>query len=121
MQAHVASLINSILLITLGSWGYFGSDDPSVTALIPVVFGVLLAALIPGVKKQSKIQSHIAVFFTVLIFFGLTKPLTGALDRGDTLAVARVATMLGSTAFAMIFFVKSFIDARKARQAESAE
>ena len=121
MKAHIASLINSILLITLGAWGYFGSETPSVTALIPVVFGVLLAALNPGVKKQDKIQSHVAVLFTLLIFFGLMKPLTGALDRGDTLAVTRVALMLASTAMAMVFFIKSFIDVRKARQSEAGE
>ena len=121
MNAHIASLINSVLLISLGAWGYFGSETPSVTALIPVVFGVLLAALSPGVKKQSKVQSHVAVLFTLLIFFGLMKPLTGALDRGDSLAAARVGIMLASTAMAMVFFVKSFIDVRKARQSESAE
>ena len=119
MKANIASLINAILLILLAGWGYLSSENPSATALIPVVFGVLLLLLNPGVKKHDKIQSHIAVVLTFLILFGLAKPLQGAIGRADTLAIARVAVMLASTVLAMVFFIKSFIDARKARQSES--
>ena len=44
MKAHVASLINAILLVGLGAWGYFGSETPSPTALIPVAVGAILLA-----------------------------------------------------------------------------
>ena len=118
MTANTASLINAILLILLGGWAYLSSENPSVTALIPVGFGILLAILNPGVKKQEKIQSHIAVVLTLLILFGLMKPLTGAIDRGDGTAITRVVVMITSTLLAMVFFIKSFIDARKARQSK---
>lgn len=116
MQAFVASLVNAALLITLGAWGYFSSDNPSVTALIPVGFGIVLVALSPGVKKQAKVRAHIAVVLTLLIFFGLIKPFMGALDRDSTVAIVRVGIMQLSTLVALVFFVKSFIDARKARE-----
>ena len=38
--------------------------------------------------------AHIAVLLTLLIIIGLIKPLTGAIGRGDSAAVAPVATML---------------------------
>lgn len=116
MKAHTASLINSIILISFGLWGYFGSDTPSFTALIPVIIGFLLLLSYNGVKKENKIIAHIAVLLTLVIIVGLIKPLTGAIDRGDTAAIARVIVMLLSSVLAFIFFIKSFIDARKARQ-----
>ncbi len=48
MKAHVASLINSGVLIGFGLWGYLGSETPSKTALIPVGFGVLILSLYKG-------------------------------------------------------------------------
>ena len=121
MKAHTASLINAILLITLPLWGYLSSETPSITALIPAFIGVALLGMNYGVKKENKIIAHIAVLLTLVILFGLIKPLMGALGRGDGLAISRVLVMIISTVLAMVFFVKSFIDARKRREKEAAE
>lgn len=116
-KAHTASLINAIALIGLGAWGYFGSETPSPTALIPVGIGLALLLMNGGVKKENKVIAHIAVLLTLLMVFGLAMPLKGALGRGDTMAAARVGIMLLTTIIALISFIKSFIDARKAREA----
>ena len=115
MKAHTASLINAVLLIGLSAWGYLASDTPSVTALIPAIIGVILLALNKGVKAENKLIAHIAVVLTLLILVGLIKPLQGAMGREDSMAIMRVVIMIASTVFAMIFFVKSFIDAKKNR------
>ena len=121
MKAHTASLLNAIILIAFSLWGYFSSETPSVTALIPTFVGVVLLVLNRGVKAENKVIAHIAVLLTLLILFGLIKPMMGAIGRADTLAIVRVVIMLISTVIAMIFFVKSFIDARKAREAASGQ
>ena len=69
MKAHVASLINAVLLIVLSSWGYLTSDTPSITALIPTIIGVILLALNKGIKTENKMVAHIAVFLTLIILF----------------------------------------------------
>ncbi len=81
MKAHTASLINAVLLIVLPLWGYFSSETPSNTALIPVSIGVVLLAMNYGVKKENKIIAHIAVLLTLLILFGLIKPFMGSLEE----------------------------------------
>ena len=116
MKAHTASLINAVILIGFGLWAYLGSETPSTTALIPVVFGVVILALYPGVKKENKIVAHVAVLLTLLILGGLVKPLLGALDR-NWLAFMRVLVMMVSTVAALFFFIKSFRDVRRARAA----
>lgn len=116
MNAATASLFNAILLLGLGLWGYFGADTPSNTALIPVIVGAILLVLNPGVRKENKVVAHIAVLLTLIILLGLAMPLMGSLKRGNTMATVRVGIMLLSTIVAMIYFVKSFIAAKKARQ-----
>jgi hypothetical protein len=117
MKAHKTSLVNAVLLIVLPLWGYFSSDSPSMTALIPAFIGVVLLFLNKGVKNENKIIAHIAVLLTLVVLIGLIKPLLGALDRDDLAATIRVFVMILSTIIAMVFFVKSFIDARKKRTA----
>ena len=115
MKTHVASLINAIILIVFGAWGYFGSDTPSITALIPVIFGIVILALNRGIRNENKVLAHIAVLLTIVILAGLARPLMGAIERADSGAVTRILIMFLSTIQAIILFVKSFIDARKAK------
>lgn len=113
MKTHTVSLINALTLIVLSLWGYLGSETPSITALIPAFVGVVLLALNGGIKKQNKVIAHIAVLLTFIILIGLIKPLTGALERADYGALARVVLMLLTTLWALGAFIKSFIEARK--------
>ena len=110
MNAHTASLVNAILLISVGGWGYLESGSP--TSLIPVVIGIILVLLNKGIKKQNKIVAHIAVLVT-LLGFALIMPLMKALDDGRNDAILRILIMLSSSVYAMVFFVRSFIQARK--------
>jgi hypothetical protein len=59
------------------------------------------------------VVAHIVVILTLLVLVGLVKPLTGAIGRHDSLALFRVLVMVISTLWALIAFVKSFVDAQK--------
>ena len=111
MNSYKANLINSSTLIIIGLWGYFESS--SVTALIPVVFGVILFLCSKGVKSQNKLIAHIAVLLTLIILLSLVgMRLPKSIESGG-LGLLRVFSMIATSTLAMIFFVKSFIDARK--------
>ncbi len=113
MQTYKISLLNAVILVLLGLWGYIASESPSVTALIPVGFGILLLVLNPSLKKQNKTLSHLAVVLTLLIAIGLYMPMAGAIERNDTLAILRVSIMMLASLIALIFFIRSFIRVRK--------
>ena len=51
MKAHKASLINSLVLIIFGIWGYIDSEGAAITALIPVALGVVIFLLNKGLKN----------------------------------------------------------------------
>ena len=113
MKASLSSLLNAIILISMGLWGYFESESKPITALIPVIIGTILLLVNKGVKNENKALAHVAVLLTFLILFGLVKPLLGAFERENTYAVIRVLLMIISSLWAMISFIKSFISARK--------
>lgn len=119
MLPHRANLINAFMLIAMGVWGYFdySGAEASKTALIPVGFGLLFLCATPGLVKENKMIAHVVVLFTLLVILSLFKPLMGALENDRTLATVRVCLMIATGIFAMITFIKSFRDARKAREA----
>ena len=111
MNATTANLINSISLIVIGLWGYF--DVLSPTALIPVSIGVFLIFCSSGVKNQNKIISHIAVLLTLLILIALVgMRLSKSIDEGGVVLL-RLIIMIMTSILSMIFFIRSFIAARK--------
>jgi len=108
MKPHKISFVNAITLISFGLWGYVDVDY-SPTALIPVVFGVIILVLYSGLKKENKTVSHIVVLLTFLILVGLVKPLMSTLESGSVMGITRVVLMMLSTLMALVIFVKSFI------------
>jgi hypothetical protein len=119
MNAGKANLINVVALIVLGAWGAYATQLASMTALIPVIGGIILLICQKGVTSENKMVAHIAVVVTLLLVIGLLRPLSSALADNDSMALVRLGIMVLTGIVAMVYFIKSFIDARKAR--ESAE
>ncbi len=114
MNAANANLLNAVVLIAMGAWGYFGSITPSPTALIPVFFGIVLLVLTNSIRNEHKVLSHVAVVLTVLVVVALAaKPLGRALSENDTMAIVRIGAMIFTCVIALVYFIKSFMDARK--------
>ena len=113
MKAHITSLVNSVVLISMSGWGYLSSETPSVTALNPLFFGVGILLCYVGVKKENKAIAHISVLLTLIVLIALFMPLKGAFEREDSMAILRIVLMILSSALSMVAFVRSFIAARK--------
>ena len=111
MNTSTINIINSISLIAMGIWGYI--DVSSVTALIPTFCGAALILWTNGLKKENKMISHIAVLLTLLILGALLgMRLPKSIDQGG-IGLIRVIIMIGTSAVAMLFFINSFIRARR--------
>ncbi len=112
MKPYVMNFVTGLVLVSLGTWGWL--DSGSNTALIPVVFGLIFFLAGPMFKAGNKVVVHVVVLLTLLVLGALVKPFMSAMGREDTLAMVRVGGMLLTCLIAMIVYVKSFIDARKA-------
>jgi hypothetical protein len=112
-----------VVLIVLGVAGYLGSGGVSMTALIPAVFGALLAlfgvlARNEGMRKHAM---HGAVLVGLLGFLGSARgllQLPALLSGGE---VARPTAVFAQSAMALLMLlfvvlcVRSFINARVRR------
>ena len=124
----IVTIVVGGLLSLLGILGYALSESHSLTALIPLGFGVLLEtcgalALRPALKKHAmhgaSLLALLGVAGSTMGFISFLRLITGG-------AVARplAAQMQGAMWIICLVFlglcVRSFRDARAARQAASA-
>ena len=118
MKAATANLLNAIVLIAAGLYGYFGiaaSDGThSLTALIPAAFGILFLAMQKGVANHNKIISHVVVVLTLLLLVMCIMRFVKVQDWVDKKYVFLACVI--SNAVALIAFIGSFIEARKNRK-----
>ncbi len=114
MKPWQANALNGIVLIAMGLWGAMGTTSP--TAYIPVGFGALFLLLTPPFKSENKIVAHIVVVLTFLLLIALGKPLGAAVESGDNMRILRSIIMMLFNILAFATYIKSFVDARKARK-----
>ena len=128
MKPYQANLINVLALILMPVWALIvfeaPADDPdksNLTALIPVVFAVILFLCNGGLKKQNKFISHLAIIFTLITIIAIyMKPFSSALldyssinSTENIMRIVRSGVMILTGILSMIIFIKSFIAARK--------
>ena len=107
------------MLIIMPIWAYLTFEgtvekpEQSITAFIPLFFGVILLLCHKGIQKENKVIAHIAVLITLIGLIGLTMPLKAAIFENRILSICRVGAMMLTGLLAMITFIKSFIKARK--------
>jgi len=118
MKPYLATIINAAVLVVFGLWAYLNvaAESRSMTILIPVFFGVILALLVPPFRKDNKVVAYVVAGLTLLISIALIMPLVGSIGREDMLAVFRVGVMMAASLFALVVYIKSFIAVRRARQ-----
>lgn len=113
MNVGNANLLNAVTLIAMSVWGWQATG--SNTALIPLVFGCILLYFTNSIRTHNKVIAHIAVVLTLIVLGALVgMRLPKSLDQGGP-GLYRVLAMIATGVFALIMFIKSFIDARKAK------
>ena len=112
--------IVGFVLIGIGLVGYLATGAASLTALIPAMLGALLLilALVARSAEARKHAMHAAVALALLAVLGTLPRLLPALTAREFArpAVIAQAAMVLVLAVYVLLGVKSFIDARRARQ-----
>jgi hypothetical protein len=121
------TILFGVMLILLGFFAYVLSGAVSLTALIPSAFGAPLAilglfAMKPTARKHAM---HAAAAIALIGFFGtvpgiiaLAKWAGGTRPERPPAVITQVIMSVICAAFVMLC-VRSFIDARRRREAES--
>jgi hypothetical protein len=113
MNASNANMINALVLVVMGMWGVQTTGlANSPTPLIPVVFGIILFLCTGFIRNHHKVVSHVAVVLTLLILVALSMPFYKAIGKGNTMGIIRMGAMMLTSFIALIYFIKSFKEAR---------
>ena len=110
MSIYRIMIVNAIVLIALGVYGYFTSGSP--TALIAPAIGLILFGLAFPVKNENKTAAHIAVVLTLIatiMFF-----VTGFIRGNMIVLVMAVFTLL-----ALILYIMDFMRRKQERSKTS--
>ena len=128
MKPYQANLINVLALVIMPVWALIAFEAPAdepdksnLTALIPVVFAVILFLCHGGLKKEDKSIAHRAVIFTLITIIAIyMKPFSSALadynnsnSSESIMRILRSSIMMLTGIVSMITFVRSFIANRK--------
>jgi cell division protein FtsW (lipid II flippase) len=118
MKAAQANLLNAIVLLAAGLYGYFMILTPekthAITALIPAAFGLLFLALQKGVATENKVIAHVVVVLTfVLLIMCIIRFFK--IELWEAKKYLFLICIL-SNAVALVAFIGSFITARKNRK-----
>ena len=109
-----------LVLIVLGVGFYFGTGQPSWTALIPAFFGLVLVVL-GLLARQNRLRKHVMHAAAALGLVGVVIPLVRlwpAITTGEVksqAAAIELALMAGICLLFVVLCVRSFIVARRSR------
>ena len=106
-----AIFLNSISLVVIGLTSYF--LKLSITALIPVIFGVLLFIGYMVYEKNPRLIAHISIALILIVFLSLFMPLNKRIEAQDFYGILRVGLMQLASLYSIFCFTISFIRARK--------
>ncbi len=118
MKAAQANLLNAIVLLAAGLYGYFMVLTPegthAITALIPAAFGLLFLVLQKGVAAENKVIAHVVVVLTFVLLIICIMRFLKIEDWGPKKYLFLACII--SNAVALVAFIGSFIAARKNRK-----
>ena len=125
MMSRITIFIGAALVV-LGIGFYIRTDMVSVTALIPAFVGLPVAILgyfaCCGSEKARKHCAHAAVVLTTLgALAGLGRGIPALIKGGFSDAAVATLLMAALCIVHVVFSVRSFIAARKAREAAGGE
>lgn len=115
----LVTLIYGLALIALGVIGYVSTGSTHTTALIPAAFGILVvvAGWLARREHLLKHAMHGAAVLALVGFLATTKGLLALVSGGDSSpGTISKATMAVLSLIFLVLCIRSFIQARRARQ-----
>ena len=117
-----AAIACGVLLILIGIIGYiYGllNGNASVTALIPAVFGIVLAILGALARAKENLRMHLMHAAVLIGLLGFLIPAWRVLSNFNQMTIsAALISQISMSLICLVFVVlciKSFVDARRNR------
>jgi hypothetical protein len=108
MTPKRALIINALVQIAGGVWGYFGSDPPAPTSIVPAIFAVVFLVCVPLFQSGVRPALVLLPILHGLLFLAIAGYIVSAARSLDWLSVGRNAVMAVSCIWALVVLARSF-------------
>jgi uncharacterized membrane protein (UPF0136 family) len=105
IQPYQVNLVNALVLLAGGLWGYFHPEAQRSYELIPVAFGLVFLGATPLFRTGNRIATYLVGGLTILLIFALAKPFLESFSQGAIWKMLRLSLMTLSTAAAAGFYL----------------
>ncbi len=117
MTSQHAALMNSIILLLIGFWGYAANDFATHTAVVPIGAGILFLILSKYLKNAGKGLLIFTMVLALVLIVAFTVPLQRNVEQGDVTGMFRLAFEMAACAFAFIVYLRNLNLLNKANKA----
>ncbi|MBK6622979.1 MAG: hypothetical protein IPH04_01965 [Saprospirales bacterium] len=115
MKPYQITLINAIVLLAIGLWGYLHPGAQRSFALIPVAFGLLFLTTTPLFRSGNLLVAYMVSTLTLLLVTALAISLVEALQYREFGNIFRLSLMSISSAIAVGIYFKAYLLQQRAR------
>ncbi len=115
MSSQQAAILNSIVLLLVGFWGYAANDFAVHTAIVPIGSGILFLILSQFLKYQNKLFLLFMMAVTLILSIAFVVPFQRNLEQGDYLGMLRLGLEIAACILAFIVYLRNLIQLYKAK------
>lgn len=119
MKPYQITLINAIVLLAIGLWGYLHPGSQRSFALIPVAFGVLFLSTTPLFRSGNLLVAYMVSSLTLLLVTALAFSLVEAFQYKAIGNIIRLGLMSISSAIAVAIYFKAYFLPQRAARSRS--
>lgn len=113
MKSQHAALVNSIVLIIIGFWGYAANNFATHTAIIPLGSGILFMILSLLLKTENKNILLLIISLTLLLILAFSMPFLRNAKQADLWGMFRIGIEMLVSAMALIVYLRNFVQLNK--------
>ncbi len=107
MAYYKACLLNGIILLAIGFWGYAANHFNAHTGIIPIGFGLLLILLSKFFQQKKNGLYYVILILTTIVMLALFRPLMRNIEQSDWYGISRLSLEIASCAMAIIIYLRN--------------
>jgi len=108
MTTTKTCLLNGIILLALGFWGYAANQFAMHTGIVPIGFGAYLCLISTRHHLENKSIFYFNMGLTLSFVFAMIQPLMRNIEQADPAGICRVSLEMAACAMAVIVYIRSF-------------
>lgn len=106
MNPYKAAILQALIFLSVGFWGYAANNFAAHTAMVPLGAGILFLALSQRLKNPDRIMLLVVMLISLALFIALMIPFRRNAGQSDFWGMFRIAIEMTACALAFIVYLR---------------